>query len=53
MKKVFKSLFLGLLAVGMAFTGCKLEEESGNLGLLALVGSEKQSKESVFLKTVI
>lgn len=44
MKKVFKSLFLGLLAVGMAFTGCKLEEESGNLGLLALVGSGSGGK---------
>lgn len=44
MKKVFKSLFLGLLAVGMAFTGCKLEEESGNLGLLALAGSGSGGK---------
>lgn len=35
MKKVFKSLFLGLLSVGMVLTGCKLEEESNNLALIA------------------
>ena len=39
MKKVFKSLFLGLVTVGMFFTGCKLEEESNNLALIAAAAS--------------
>jgi len=39
MKKVFKSLFLGLLSVGMVLTGCKLEEESNNLALIAAAAS--------------
>lgn len=39
MKKVFKSLFFGLLSVGMVLTGCKLEEESNNLALIAAATS--------------
>ena len=40
MKKVFKSLFLGLVTVGMFFTGCKLEEESNNLALIVAAAGE-------------
>lgn len=46
MKKVFKSLFLGLLSVGMVLTGCKLEEESNNLALIAAAAAAGGSGHS-------
>lgn len=47
MKKVFKSLFLGLVTVGMFFTGCKLEEESNNLALIAAAAADRGSGKTI------
>ena len=47
MKKVFKSLFLGLVTVGMFFTGCQIDEETGNLALVAAAAAGSGSGKTI------
>lgn len=47
MKKVFKSLFLGLVTVGMFFTGCQIDEETGNLALAAAAAAGSGSGKTI------